>query len=80
MTSETETILREALALQHEDRADLAAQLLASLDSPAVDDPATIGAAWAAELERRAARVLSGAAPTVDWTTVRDRVADQLDG
>lgn len=78
MTSETETILRDALALRDEDRADLAAQLLASLDSPAVDDPATIGAVWASELERRAARVLSGEAATEDWTTVRDRVADRL--
>jgi hypothetical protein len=78
VTSETETILRDALALRDEDRADLAAQLLASLDSPAVDDPATIGAVWALELEQRATRVLSGEAATVDWPTVRDRVADRL--
>lgn len=78
MTFETETILRDALALREEDRAALAAQLLASLDSPAVDDPATIGAVWASELDRRAAQVLSGEAATVDWATVRDRVADRL--
>ncbi len=78
MTSETETILRDALALRDEERADLAAQLLASLDSPAMDDPGTIGVVWALELERRAARVLSGEAATVDWATVRDHVADHL--
>lgn len=78
MTSETETILRDALALREEDRADLAAHLLASLDSPAVDDPATLGAVWALELERRAARVISGEAATEDWPAVRDRVADRL--
>lgn len=78
VTSETETILRDALALRDEDRADLAAQLLASLDSPAVDDPATLGAVWASELERRAARALSGEAATEDWATVRDRVANRL--
>ncbi|MDQ6838040.1 MAG: addiction module protein [Actinomycetota bacterium] len=78
MTSETETILREALSLRDEDRADLAAQLLASLDSPAVEDPATIDAVWALELERRAARVLSGEAATEDWATARARVADRL--
>ncbi|MDQ6949020.1 MAG: addiction module protein, partial [Actinomycetota bacterium] len=72
------TIQRDALALRDEDRADLAAQLLASLDSPAVDDPATIGAVWALELERRATRVLSGEAATVDWATVRAHVADHL--
>jgi len=78
VTSDTETILRDAMALRDEDRADLAAQLLASLDSPAVDDSATIGAVWALELERRAARALSGEAATVDWATVRDHVADHL--
>lgn len=78
VTSETETILRDALALRDEDRADLAAHLLASLDSPAVNDPATIGAVWAAELNRRAARVLSGEAAAEGWATVRDRVADSL--
>jgi hypothetical protein len=78
VTSETETILRNALALRDEDRADLAAQLLASLDSPAVDDPATLGAVWASELDQRAVRVLSGEAATKDWATVRDRVADRL--
>lgn len=78
MTSQTEAILQDALALRDEDRADLAAHLLASLDSPAVDDPAAVGAAWALELERRATQVLSGEAATVDWATVRDRVADRL--
>jgi hypothetical protein len=78
VTSETETILRDALALRDEDRPDLAARVLASLDSPAVDDPAAIGAVWASELERRAARVLSGDVATEDWATVRDRVADGL--
>jgi hypothetical protein len=80
VTSETETILREALALRDEERADLAAELLASLDSPAVDDPATIRSLWADELERRAARVLSGEGSTEGWPTVRDRVADRLKG
>ena len=78
MTSETETILRDALALRTEDRADLAARLLASLDSPAAEDPGTVRAVWASELERRAAQVLSGEAATVDWATVRDRVAEHL--
>ncbi len=79
MTSETETILREALALQDAERADLAAQLIASLDPPAAGDPETIEKAWGAELERRATRVLAGD-PTEDWAIVRDRVADHLKG
>lgn len=80
VTSETETILREALALGSEDRADLAAELLASLDPPTIDDPATVDRLWAEELERRARRVLSGHASTEDWPTVRDRVANHLSG
>lgn len=80
VASETETIMREALALRDEERADLAAELLASLDSPPVDDPAAIRSLWADELERRAARVLSGDVSTEDWPTVRDRVADRLRG
>ena len=79
VTSETETILREALALQDAERADLAAQLIASLDPPAAGDPETIEKAWGAELERRATRVLAGD-PTEDWAGVRDRVADHLKG
>lgn len=78
MTSETETILRDALALRSEDRADLAARLLASLDSPAAEDQRTVEAVWASELERRATQVTSREAATVDWDTVRDRVADRL--
>lgn len=79
MTSETETILREALALQDAERADLAAQLIASLDPPAAGNQETIEKAWRAELEKRATRVLAGN-PTEDWASVRDRVADHLKG
>ncbi len=79
MTSETETILREALALQDSERADLAAQLIASLGPPAEGDPETTEKAWSAELDRRATCVLAGD-PTEDWASVRDRVADHLKG
>lgn len=79
MTSETETILREALALQDAERADLAAHLIASLDSPATGDPQAIERAWGAELERRATLVLAGD-PTEDWASVRSRVAEHLKG
>lgn len=78
MTSEAETILREALALQEQDRAGLAAELLASLDETPDGDAATISTMWAEELERRAARIVSGAASTESWSAVRDRVANRL--
>ncbi len=80
MTIEVEAVLREALALPDRDRADLAAELLASLDPPAADDPATVQAFWREELERRAKRVLSREASGEDWPTVRQRLTDELTG
>ena len=51
MTQRTQDLLREALALPVDERADVAAQLLASLDDEdvATDD---IEAAWAVEIEK----------------------------
>jgi hypothetical protein len=80
MTSQAEALLREALALPEADRADVAAELLASLDTPASDDPATVRTLWAQELERRARRMLSGQAVGEDWSGVRQRLADELAG
>jgi hypothetical protein len=42
--------------------ADVAAELLVSLDAPASDDPALVRSVWTQELERRARRMLSGEA------------------
>ena len=78
MTNEAEALLREALALPDEDRADVAAELLASLDSPVADDPAVVRDLWSQELQRRARRVLSGEAVGEDWSAVRQRLADEL--
>ncbi len=80
MTAEAEALLREALALPDEDRADVAAELLASLDPPPTDDPGTVQILWSQELERRARRVLSGDAAGEDWSSVRQRLADELAG
>jgi hypothetical protein len=53
MTERTQELLREVLALPAEDRAEIAAAVLASLDSAEVTT-AEIEAAWAAEIEKRA--------------------------
>lgn len=76
MTPRTQDLLREALALPDRERADIAAQLIASLDAP--EDPATIEAEWAAEIERRAARVLTGDSPGESWDAARRRAAERL--
>jgi hypothetical protein len=78
MSTDAEIVLRQALDLPPEDRADVAAELLASLEPE--DDPDTVRTLWAQELERRARRVLSGESPGEDWATVRQRLADELAG
>jgi putative addiction module component (TIGR02574 family) len=70
--------LREALALPLEERADVAAQLLASLEDAAVDKPAEVEAAWAAEIERRACRALADESAGTPWDDVRRRADAEL--
>ncbi len=67
MTPRAQALLREALALPTEDRADVAAELLASLEEAPPEDPAEVEAAWAQEIERRARRVLSGESEGEPW-------------
>jgi putative addiction module component (TIGR02574 family) len=77
MTQRTQDLLREALALPADERADVAAELLASLDE---GDVATeeIEAAWAVEIERRARRVLSGESAGIPSEDVRRRAEAEL--
>jgi putative addiction module component (TIGR02574 family) len=76
MTSRAKDVLREALELSTDDRSELAAELLASLDEPV--DGGDIEAAWAAEIERRARRVLAGESSGTPWDDVRTQVARDL--
>jgi len=78
MTSDAQTILRDALLLGQDERAGIAAELLASLDSEVGEDEAAIAQAWAEELDRRATRVLDGDEATEAWDVVRDRVLNDL--
>lgn len=75
MTFRAEELLKQALALPVEDRADVAAELLASLEEDDVDDPADVAAAWAQELEARARRVLAGESNGEPWRAVRDAIS-----
>ncbi|MEQ1868558.1 MAG: addiction module protein [Vicinamibacterales bacterium] len=78
MSPRSQELLREALALPVHERADVAAQLLASLDDAAADDPGEVEAAWAAEIGRRARRVLAGESAGVPWQEVRRRAEEEL--
>ena len=77
MSNRAQELLREALTLPPDERADVAAELLASLDEP-TENVAEVEAAWAAEIERRARRVLSGESAGEPWQDVRDRIARRL--
>ena len=78
MSSRAQELLREALTLPVADRADVAAELLASLDDAEADNPAVVDAAWAAEIERRARRVLADESAGLAWDDVRRRAETDL--
>ncbi len=77
MTKSTKAVLAEALRLDPDSRAELAAELLASLDGPADPDAE---AAWTAEIERRVAAIEAGAAKLEPWEDVRRRIEREILG
>jgi putative addiction module component (TIGR02574 family) len=60
--------------LPREERAELAKDLLESLDEAADD----VDADWAHEIGRRAQEVADGTVELVDWETARERIARRL--
>lgn len=78
MTSRAQDVLRDALALPLDERADVAAELLASLDDAAAEDPADVEGAWAAEIERRARLALANESGGLAWDDVRRRAEAEL--
>lgn len=75
MTKAVEEVLSKALQLDISERAELAAELLASLDGEPDED---VEAAWAAEIERRMARIKAGTAKLVPWEDVKDRIEKEI--
>jgi putative addiction module component (TIGR02574 family) len=68
MTRDSNQVLDAALRLTPKERAEVVAKLLATLDG----DDDDVEAAWAAEIERRARRVLAGEGEFEDWEDIRD--------
>jgi putative addiction module component (TIGR02574 family) len=64
-------VLHDALELSLEDRAELAEELLASLDGPPND---SAPAAWRDEIRRRVDRVRAGATTGTSWPALRDKL------
>lgn len=71
MPKTTKDVLADALRLEPDSRAELAAELLASLDGPAEPDA---GAAWDAEIERRIAAIEGGTMRLEPWSEVKRRI------
>jgi putative addiction module component (TIGR02574 family) len=77
MTKPTEAVLADALRLDAQSRAQLAAELLASLDGP--NDP-DAELAWQAEIERRVADLKAGKVKLEPWDKVKRRIEKGLLG
>ncbi len=71
MTKAATKVLADALSLDPDARADIAEELLASLDGPA--DPGA-EAAWDAEIKRRIVEIENGTARLVPWSEVKRRI------
>ena len=77
MTQEATELLKKALTLSAEERAQLVDSLLESLDEPR-EDPAVVEAAWNDEIRRRIEDLDGGKAKTVPWEEVRRRASAKL--
>ena len=77
MTKAAEALLADALRLDADSRAALAAELLASLDGP--EDPHA-DAAWNAEIERRVAAIEAGTVRLERWEDVKRRIDKEILG
>jgi putative addiction module component (TIGR02574 family) len=73
----THDVLADALRLQPDARAELAAELLASLDGP---DDADAEAAWDEEIDRRVAAIEAGTIALEPWSDVKRRIERDLLG
>ncbi|HYK01092.1 MAG TPA: addiction module protein [Thermoanaerobaculia bacterium] len=75
MTTDAQKLLEQALStLTVPDRAELAAQLLATLDDREPD----VEAAWAAEIDRRAADARANPHDDEDWRAVLDQIQREV--
>ena len=68
-------VLADALSLEPDSRAEVAAELLASLDGPSDPDAE---AAWDAEISRRITAIESGDARLEPWAEVKRRIERDL--
>jgi putative addiction module component len=77
MTKAAKAVLADALRLREEERAELAAEVLASLDGPADPDAE---AAWETEVRRRIDAIDAGAMDFEPWDAVKQRIEKEILG
>jgi hypothetical protein len=77
MTKANESVLADALRLDANARAELASELLASLDGSADPDAAT---AWDKEILRRVDALEAGAEKLESWESAKLRIANSILG
>jgi putative addiction module component (TIGR02574 family) len=75
MERHAEAVLKQALTLPEDDRADIAGALLESLQ-PA--EEADVEAAWRQEVAARVAALDAGEVETLPWEEVRNRLFTRL--
>jgi putative addiction module component (TIGR02574 family) len=71
MTQEAHELLQKALALPDKERAELAGNLISSLDSTVDDED--VDAAWQEEIAHRLQDVQSGKVKTIPWEEVQQK-------
>jgi putative addiction module component (TIGR02574 family) len=76
MASAKERLLEEALQLPPDQRAELAGDLLATLEPDTPSEQRT-EAEWIAEIERRARAAMAGS-PGVSWSEARSQIQSRL--
>src|SRR5689334_21055321 len=77
MTQEAHELLQKALALPENERAELAGNLISSLDATVDQD---VDVAWQQEVTRRLDEVQSGEVKTVAWKEVQRKGRTLLHG
>jgi len=77
MTQDAHELLQKALALPESERAELAGNLISSLET-AVDPD--VDAAWQVEVARRAQDIQQGKVKTVAWEDVGQKGRSIIDG
>ena len=73
MTEKSQVVLDEALKLTTNERAEVAEQLIASLDEASDTD---VEQAWQEEVQRRLQQIERGEVKTIPWEVVQRRLRD----